>query len=225
MLFTLDASKKINISTIIEQNAKLLKEKEKNKFTCLSSSKAESILIPSCSSLQYMSKKNEDSSSSDNKIFKLNKIQHNNFTDLTKNEIYLNTLNTDTPQKIERFKSLGAFPFTKLTVNKVQITDSTKLSADKPKSIVINNEKRLDFFYNVEQDRPSELRKYKNLGINLCNINSKPGRGGNSLNEKSLNKKSFEKKNVINISNNSNQQAKTKRIKFIEYNKEQIKKK
>ncbi len=195
---------------------------ENNRFTNLSSTKAESLLIPSHSSLQYISKKSDDSPFIDNKSNKINKFQYNNFTEISKNEIYLNT---ETPQKIERFKSLGAFPFTKLKVNKVHVSDCTKMSAEKPKSIVINNEKRLDFFYNVDADRTSELRKYKNLGINLSNINSKPSRGGNSLNEKSLNKKSFEKKNMINISNTSNQQPKTKRITFIEYNKEQFKKK
>jgi hypothetical protein len=195
---------------------------ENNRFTNLTSTKAESLLIPSHSSLQYISKKSDDSPFTDNKINKINKFQQYNFTETSKNDIYLNT---ETPQKIERFKSLGSFPYTKLKVNKVQVTDCTKMSAEKPKSIAINNEKRLDFLYNVDADRTSDLRKYKNLGINLSNINNKPSRGGNSLNEKSLNKKSFEKKNMINISNTSNQQPKTKRITFIEYNKEQFKKK
>lgn len=217
----LDVSKKINISEVFEQNAKLLREKDRLRFINLSSTKAESLLIPSFSSTQYVSKNYDESLSPDNKTQGKTKLFFNGgLNDTTKHDIYLNT---ETPQKIERFKSLDAFPFTKLKSKGHNNSESTKLSNEKPKSIILTNEKKLDFFYNVEQDRPNDIRKYKNLGSNLHSSNIKASRIGNSLNEKSSTKKSFEKKstNVNNsITSNHKDQTKTKRIAFIEYSKE-----
>jgi hypothetical protein len=225
--FNIDVSKKININSIFEQNSRLIKEREKMKFTNLTKDKAESLLIPSFSSTQYMSKKQEEPISPEYKTHGKMKIFFNNNipSDMNKNDVYLNT---ETPQKIERFKSLDAFPFTKLKSKGHHNSESTKISSDKPKSIIVSNEKRMDFFYNVEQDRVNDIRKYKNMGSNLNNSNSKANRIGNSLNEKSLTKKSFEKKSGGNVNNSitsNNTQIKTKRIAFIEYNKEQTGKK
>lgn len=216
------------MSQVFEQNAKFLAEKdvknEKNNFN-LTISKNENFCFNSSST---KNEKNLTENFSTNHKMKKIPFCSNIINDIiNKNGSYLNT---ETPQKIERFKSLDAFPFAKKKEsNKIfknsNIDDTNKnCDLNHPKSTIINNfhKDKGDFFYNVDQNKLNDIRKYKFLGINLSNSNNKVVRAGNSLNEKSLTKKSFEsKKNVNNAVNNT----KTKRIAYIEFNKDNVKKK
>ena len=203
----------MNISNIYEQYSWLLKEKEK-KIIPLTIVKSENLIIQSFP-------KDQDSISHNNSSIKMNKINFNSYiiTEMGKSDIYLNT---ETPQKIERFKSLDAFPIAKNKLNKSNVDSNNKQYDQKPKSIFIKDEKKNDFFYNVDQNRVNDIRKYNNLGTNL-NKSANKTREGNSLNEKSHNKKSYEK--IVSNSNISNQNLKTKKIAYLKYNKELYKKK
>lgn len=202
----------MNLSEIFEQNSRMLREKDGNAQFVNTIIKAESLFIKS-SSKDLESLSPEAISQNSNMIH----FNTNVINEIPKNEVYLNT---DTPQKIERFKSLDAFPFTKNNLGKYNIDSSSKPNENKTKSIYVSNERKLDFFNNVGHNRVNDLRKYNNLVLNINNCNYKASKMGNSLNEKSQIKKSFEKKNL----SDNNQNIQTKRNAFLKQNKEILKK-
>ena len=212
------------MSQVFEQNAKLLAEKdaknEKNNLNFVIS-KNENFCFKSSSKYE---KNLQENFSAKNRMKKIPFCSNIINDIINKNDSYLNT---ETPQKIERFKSLDAFPFAKKKESHKILKNSNideKNNEINQKSTIINNfhKDKGDFFYNVDQNKLNDIRKYKFLGINLNNPQIKVARAGNSLNEKSLTKKSFEnKKNVSAAVNNT----KTKRIAYIEFNKDNNKKK